>query len=116
MHHFNGTEPFYGQNSRILTLMEKSRSYETTSKQDSTMKENNKLPYLADQLKVNETDINKLVEALHCLPIGEEARAVNQRFTSSKLQSNTRSMNIKYEEPKYVEIVRILFLLLRILL
>lgn len=67
--------------------MEKSRSYETTSKQDTMMKDNNRLPYLTDQLKVNETDINKLIEALHCLPIGEEARAVNQRFTSPKVRS-----------------------------
>lgn len=77
------------QNSRMLTLMEKSRSYETTSKQDTMMKDNSRLPYLTDQLKVNETDINKLVEALHCLPIGEEARAVNQHFTSPKVRSTS---------------------------
>ncbi|KAL2726150.1 Sex-regulated protein janus-A [Vespula maculifrons] len=104
-HHFNEAEPFCGKNSQMLSLMEKSRSYEATSKQDSMMKESNNLAYLSDQLKVNETDINKLVEALQRLPIGEEAQAVNH-LISPKLQSNTRSMNIKYEEPKYVEIER----------
>lgn len=66
--------------------MEKSRSYEATSKQDSMMKESNNLAYLSDQLKVNETDINKLVEALQRLPIGEEAQAVNH-LISPKVRS-----------------------------